>query len=87
MTNIQRIFAIGNALEELAIEIGFVSVVSDGFSLFIHSNRVDEAEIDRFIYTIEVLLMSHGFVETEGNKVSTEYHNEELETTVSITVF
>lgn len=87
MTNIQRIFAIGNALEELAIQIGFVSVVNDGFALFIHSDRATEAEIDKTVYAIEVLLMSHGFNETEGNKVSTEYKNEELETTVSITVF
>ena len=87
MTNIQRIFAIGNALEELAIQIGFVSVVNDGFALFIHSDRTTEAEIDKVVYAIEVLLMSHGFVETEGNKVSTKYKNEELETTVSITVF
>lgn len=87
MTNIQRIFAIGNALEELAIQIGFVSVVNDGFALFIHSDRTTEEDIDKTVYVIEVLLMSHGFVETEGNKVSTEYHSEELETTVSITVF
>ena len=87
MTNIQRIFAIGNALEELIIQTGFLSVVNDGFALLIHSDRVEETEIDKTVFTIEVLLMSHGFVEKGGNKVSTEYHSEELETTVSIMIF
>lgn len=88
MTNIQRIFAIGYALDCLIVGTSASFAVEKyGFSICINRDVMDSTELTSLIIAIECILESHGFEQIDGTMTTTEYYNEELETTVSIAIF
>ena len=85
MTNIQRIFAIGYALDCLVVGTpASFAVEKYGFSICINRDGMDLTELSSMMIAIECILESHDFEQVDGTMTTTEYHNEELETTVSI---
>lgn len=86
MTNIQRIFHIGYALDCLIITYGNVTVEKDGFSVLINSDDCTEETLTNLVIAVETLLESHGFENDDNTKNAREFKCEELETTVTVTV-
>lgn len=86
MTNIQRIFHIGYALDCLIITYGNVAVEKDGFSVLINSDNCTPDELTNLVIAVEALLESHGFENDDNTKNAREFKCDELETVVTLTI-
>lgn len=87
MKKIKKLLAIGFALDCLIVTYGTLSVEKDGFSIIIITEHMTESELIDLTIAVDVLLESHGFVVFNANKNGKEYRSEELDVTISLTIF